>query len=142
MVLIVTTRNYFNFSGIITQLVSSLQELILGSCFLPTPLGYSSFTHVVLGPHGLGGARILLQRSVPRSEIAFRTPLHDVDVHTLLHRVYGVFSLYLVPVVSIARDDLVELLRQLPKSFLLVVDFNIRHPSWGDTVASNYSPVF
>ena len=36
----------------------------------------------------------------------------------------------------IVRDDLVELLRQLPKPFLLVGDFNIRHPSSGDTVAS------
>ena len=36
----------------------------------------------------------------------------------------------------IARDDLVELLRQSPYPFLLVGDFNICHPSWGDTVAS------
>ena len=36
----------------------------------------------------------------------------------------------------IARDDLVDLLRHLPEPFLLVVDFNILYPSWGDTVAS------
>ena len=32
--------------------------------------------------------------------------------------------------VPIARPDLVELLRQLLGPFLLVGDFNIRHPSW------------
>ena len=37
---------------------------------------------------------------------------------------------------SIARGDLVELLLQLPEPLLLVGDFSIRHPSWGDTVAS------
>ena len=42
----------------------------------------------------------------------------------------------LAPGVPIARDDLVELLHQLPEPFLLVGDFNIHHPSWGDMVAS------
>ena len=46
------------------------------------------------------------------------------------------FAPYLAPGVPIARNDLVELLRQLPEPFLLVGDFNIRHPIWGDTVAS------
>ena len=57
-----------------------------------------------------------------------------VSIH--LSRTYNVCSLYLAPDVPIARDDLVELLRQLPGPFLLVGDFNISHPSWGDTVAS------
>ena len=42
----------------------------------------------------------------------------------------------LAPGVPIPQDDLVGLLHQLPEPFLLVGDFNIRHPSWGDTVTS------
>ena len=73
---------------------------------------------------------------IPGSEVPLRTPLHDVAVRIHLRRTYTVCSLYLAPGVPIARDDLVELLHQLSEPFLLVGDFNIRHPSWGDTVAS------
>ena len=54
-----------------------------------------------------------------------------------LSRIYAVCFLCLAPGVPIARDDLVNLLRQLPEPFLLVGDFNIRHPSWGDMAASS-----
>ena len=73
----------------------------------------------------------LLLPSVP-----LRTPLHAVTVRIHLRRIYTVCSLYLAPGVPIARDDFVELLHQLTEPFLLVGDFNIRHPSWGDTVSS------
>ena len=72
-----------------------------------------------------------------RSEIPLRTPLYAVAVRIHLRQTYTVCSLYMAPGVPITRDDLVELLRQLPEPFLLVGDFNIRHPSWGDTVASS-----
>ena len=55
--------------------------------------------------------------------------------------IYNVCSLYLVPGVQITRDDLDELLRQLPEPFLLVGDFNIRYPSWGNTVASQNAAI-
>ena len=48
----------------------------------------------------------------------------------------SVCSLYLTPGDPIARDDLVELLRQLSEPPLLVGDFTTLHSSWGDTVAS------
>ena len=67
-----------------------------------------------------------------KSEIPLRTPLHAFN----LRKFYTVCSLYLALGVPIVRDDLVELLRQLLEPFLLVGDFNISHPSRGDTVAS------
>ena len=78
-----------------------LQELILGYRFLPTPWGYISFTSAIRGSHGWDGAV----------------------------RAYAVCSLYLAPGVPIARDYLVELIRQLQDPFLLVSEFNTRHPS-------------
>ena len=53
-----------------------------------------------------------------------------------LRQIYTFYSLYLAPGVPIARDDLLELLSQLPETFLLVGDFNSCNLSWGDTVAS------
>ena len=77
---------------------------------------------MILGPHGRGGA------GIPGTEVPLLTPLHAVVVRIHLRRIYTVCSLYLVPGVLITRDDL--------EPFLLVGDFNIRHPSWGNTVAS------
>ena len=57
-----------------------------------------------------------------------------VRIH--LRRIYVGCSLYLDPGAPIERDDLVELLRQLPEPFFLVGDLDIRHTSWGDVVAS------
>ena len=103
---------------------------------LITPQGYISFSSTIRGLHGRSDAGILLRRSVLGSEVPFRTPLHAVAVHIHLRRTYTVCSLYLAPGVPTARDDLVELLRQLPEPFILVGDFNIRHLSWDDAVAS------
>ena len=115
-----------------------LQQLILGSRFLPTPQGYVSFTSAIRGPHGQGIVGILLRRSVPGSEVPLCTPLHAVAVRIHLRQTYTVCSLYLAPGVPIARDDLVELLQQLPEPFFVIGDFNIRLPFWGDTAFSNF----
>ena len=64
-----------------------------------------------------------------------RTALHAVAVYIHIRRVYTVCSLYLAPDEPITRDDLVALVHQLPEPFLLVGDFNIRHPSWGNRAA-------
>ena len=77
---IATTRNYFNFFGIITQLVSVFKNLSLILVFSWLSQGYTSFTSAVRGLHGRGDAGILFRRSVPRSEIILRTPLHSVAV--------------------------------------------------------------
>ena len=88
------------------------------------------------GTQIVGGLGILLRRWVSGSEVPLCNPLHAVTVRIYLCRIYTVCSLYLAVSVLIARDDLVELLRHLLDSFLLVCDFNIRHSSWGESVAS------
>ena len=77
-----------------------LQELILSSCFLPTPGGYISFISAIRGPHEWGGEGILLHHSVSGA----------LAVRIHLRRVYTVCSLCLAPAMPIARDDLIELL--------------------------------
>ena len=89
-----------------------------------------------MGGAGRGGANILLHRSVPGPEVPLRTSLHAVAVRIFLRRSYTVCSLYLAPCVPIARDYLVELLRELSEPLLLVGDFNIRHRSMSDTVTA------
>ena len=106
----------------------------MGSRFVPTPRGYTSFTSVIRGPYRRGGAGILLRHTVPGLEIPLRTPLHAVAVRIHLRMLYTVCSLYIVPGVPIARDYFVELLHQLPEPFLLVSYFNIHNPSWSDKV--------
>ena len=71
------------------------------------------------------GADILLRRSVPESEIPLCILLHAVAVRIHLRGTYTVCSLYLAPGVEIARDDLVELLHQLPEPFFLVISISV-----------------
>ena len=132
MVFIVIMRNYFNFSRIMTQFASVSKNLPLVLVFSRL-LGDISFPSVILGLHGWGGGGILLHRSVPGSGVPLRTTVHTAAVRIHLRRTYTVCSLYLTPGVPIARDDLVESLRQLSEPFFLVGDFNI---FWGDMVAS------
>ena len=119
MVLIVTMMNYFNFSGIMTQLVSVSTNFSFFS-FFPDSLGLYLFH----------------RDSWSESKISLRTQLHAIPAPIYLRRGHTVCSLYVAPVVPITRDDLVELLHQLPEPFLLVGDFSICHPILGDTIAS------
>ena len=54
-----------------------------------------------------------------------------------MNRKYTICSIYLPPNEPVSYVELVRLLQQLPKPFLLLGDFNSRHPMWGDIVTNN-----
>ena len=53
-------------------------------------------------------------------------------MRVFLTKLFTVCSIYLPPCLSLSRPDLLELIDQLPSPFLLLGDFNARHPYWGD----------
>ena len=65
-----------------------------------------------------------------------RTPLHAVAARVHARKSYTICSLYLTPGQPVTKDALADLLHQLPPPLLLLGDFNIRHPLWGDMVTS------
>ena len=50
-------------------------------------------------------------------------------------------SIYLAPSTPVEKRDLAEILKQLPPPILLLGDFNIRHPLWGDHITSPNSNI-
>ena len=115
-----------------------LQELILGVNypFLLPPTSYISYTSHHRGINGRGGAGLLIRNSLHSDAIFLQTQLHAVAAKVILSRPYSLCSLYLPPSEAVSYKDLEDVIKQLQPPIILVGDFNIRHPMWGDTVTS------
>src|SRR5215470_16663587 len=115
-----------------------LQELILevNYPFLLPPTSYISYTSHHQGNNGRGGAGLLVRNSILSDAILLQTQLHAVAAKVILSRPYSLCSLYLPPSEAVRYEDLENLIKQLQPPIILVGDFNIRHPMWGDTSTS------
>ena len=115
-----------------------LQELQL--ChrpFLPPSRYRLPLLSVNRGPNDRGGAAILFHESVPFTHIPITTHLHVVAARVHLHSTFTLCSVYLAPSCGYTKEDLFSLFRSLPAPLLVLGDFNIRHPLWGDSVSSH-----
>ncbi|GFO13719.1 ubiquitin-protein ligase e3b [Plakobranchus ocellatus] len=109
--------------------VVALQECRLGEGQVP-PLGYT-----LLLPQGgfPGGEAALLIRNGTRfSEIDLKTGLHAAAATISLEKT-PVCSLYLPPNSPLSKLSAAELFGQLPKPFLVLGDFKVHSPAWGDS---------
>ena len=114
-----------------------LQETMLGNNKPPCPRLYNcvaSEHDMVRGNNG--GCAIYTRYDVPYTTIKLQTPLQAIAVKIQLTRKYTICSLYIPPNNPFTSADLNNLIRQLPAPFLILGDFNARHPSWGDIVAN------
>ena len=103
----------------------------------PCPREYTSYrTQYNLNVGSHGGCLIYVRRDIPHYKITLNTPLQAVAVEVHLKRKYTLCSLYLPPNSPVTQTEILDLLRQLPRPFLLMGDLNARHPLWGD-VTSN-----
>ena len=83
-----------------------------------------------------GGSAIYERHDVPHTHYELHTPLQAVAIQLFLQRGYIICSIYLPPNEILPEIDITNLLNNLPKPFLLLGDFNGRHPLWGDIVAN------
>ena len=104
--------------------------------FLLPPTSYTSHTSHHRGNNGRGGAGLLIRNSLHSDVILLQTQLHAVAARVILSRPYSVCSLYLLPSEAVSYENLEDLIKQLQPPIILVGDFNIRHPMWGDTSTS------
>ena len=86
-----------------------------------------------------GGCAMLIRRDIPHTQVPLQTDLQVVAVQIFLKKKYTVCSLYLPPTRTDhgLTEKLEDLLNQLPKPFLVLGDFNGRHPMWGDVVSNS-----
>ena len=110
----------------------------MGDTVASPPRGYSGF-YSPPDPAGghRGGCAVYVHLGVPFAHFPLQSPLQAVAVQLHLERRFTIVSLYLPPNDPIIVGDLEELVRQLPRPFLLLGDLNGRHPMWGDTLSNS-----
>ena len=86
------------------------------------------------GPHG--GAGILVRDEFLHSRVHIASNLEAIAVRIQLDKLYTVCSVYLSPNEIVTREDLDDLIMQLPEPFVMMGDVNARHPYWGDTATN------
>ena len=119
-----------------SPIVISLQETML-DVNTPCPKEYSSFRTAydpIIGSRH--GCILYIRRDIPHIPLTLNSPLQAVAVQIKAKKLYTVCSLYLPPDDNIPYEDIVDLLHQLPRPFLILGDFNSRHQLWGDTVSN------
>ena len=97
--------------------------------------GYKSFLknmEVQEDGNAHGGVGIWVRNSTPAHQIKLETNLQAVAVSLMLGKRTTVCSLYLPPNEHITKDQVENLLSQLPKPFLLLGDFNAHSRLWFD----------
>ena len=77
-------------------------------------------------PHG--GVAILVRKELPSTVLHLNTNLQAVAIRLQIDKLYTVFSLYLPPNDPATKQQIDNLISQLPEPFLLLGDYNARHP--------------
>ena len=108
-----------------------LQETFLTSSKTPSFSGFSILTKNSPNDIGTGGVALLINKSCLFSEVHLNTPLQVVAARVTLNKVVTFFSIYLPPSNHVAKTDLINLIEQLPSSFVLLGDFSSHSLVWG-----------
>ena len=74
---------------------------------------------------------ILVKDGTPHQQITLKTNLQAVAVNINCHRPMTICSVYFPPNRSVDVVELRQLVKQLPKPFMLLGDFNGHHTMWG-----------
>ena len=106
---------------------------MLGDKSHSSPPGYRGFfSSPVLDQGHHGGTAIFIRNDIPFHPVHLHSPLQAVAVKVFLGKFFSLCSMYLPPGAAVARPDLNALARGLPSPYLLLGDFNGRHPLWSD----------
>ena len=79
-----------------------------------------------------GGVTLAVHHSLPSQRVALSTSLQAVAGRVQFHRrIFTICSVYLPPDVPFPRDELTQLIAELPRPFVVLGDFNAHHVAWG-----------
>ena len=77
-----------------------------------------------------GGSSILINNNIPHSEITLNTNMHAVAISATLHKTITVCSVY-NPLNDEPKElELNNLIKQLPRPFVIMGDFNSHNEIW------------
>ena len=76
------------------------------------------------------GVAILIHATLQYNHVPLHTTLEAAAVTINSTKRYTICSVYLSPNANIDMEELKSLIHQLPRPFLLLGDFNAKHPAW------------
>lgn len=88
------------------------------------------------GSRAAGGVIIAIKSDIDSKVIDLNTNLEAVAVQVGAPLKANILNVYLPPGVHITKEEIKELLSQVPEPFLLVGDINAHHPLWGSEETS------
>lgn len=88
------------------------------------------------GPVNHGGVCTLVKHTIGHTNLDINTDLQAVAIRCQLDKYYTICNIYLPPNTPVTLDQMLNLLSQLPEPYILVGDFNARHPLWGDVITN------
>ena len=110
--------------------VACLQETLLGDATWQPSKKYK----IEKSPHIAGeqnrGAAIIIHAPLQYSRLRLDTTMEAVAITVHSERQYTICSLYLSPNLNITKEEIRDLINQLPRPYLLMGDFNAKHPAW------------
>ena len=111
-----------------------LQETMHGDIVLRGPRGYIAFSNSV--PHAVPGTglTVLVRKQVPAYAVPLNTPLSALAIRAKLQKEYTICNIYIEHDINLQVNHLENMIRQLPRPYILLRDFNSRHRMWGDSV--------
>ena len=119
-----------------------LQETLHGTTTLRPPSTYSiEQSAPVLDDNHERGTAILIHKTVRHDLIQLNTNLQAVAVRLHLEKTVTVCSLYL-PHIPVTKQNLANLIQQLPAPFLLLGDMNAKSPLWGGDLTDVRGRIF
>ena len=87
-------------------------------------------THTHIGGEQNRGVAVLIHATLQYNRVPLHTILEAAAVTINLTKRYIICSVYLSPNANIDMEELKSLIRQLSWPFLLLGDFNAKHPAW------------
>lgn len=129
-------RNYSDFTTLLARYQPAcicLQESLLGNTIPRPPQQYVIETYNPVNlPHPGNGLVTLINRNYANLRLDLNTPLQALAVRIQFpNRRVTICNIYISPNTAINQADMQNLIDQLPPPFLLLGDFNAKHPSWG-----------
>lgn len=89
-----------------------------------------------------GGVAIFVNNIIECTEIHVQSPLEVVAVSIRLKTPLCICNIYLPDSTDLSLNDLNDIIKQLPKPFLFLGDFNCRNQSWGSNHTDSRGKTF
>ena len=110
--------------------VACLQETLLGDANWQPARTYKIEKSPHLGGDRNRGVAILTHVTLQYTRVRLLTTLEAVAITINSGKQHTICSIYLSPSANIRKDEIRDLIRQLPRPFLMLGDFNAKHPLW------------